>query len=88
MIYTLQATLEFEAESEDQALLKIANFFLEQMAHHPSLSFANPEDLTPESEVDLYKILSMITPHINEGKTQGGIFFGPKPDFGPPQMLQ
>lgn len=82
MKFKVEADLEFEAESADQAFLKLAQFFLTQMEHKPVLT--SPHGNKPFAEL-LQKISKG---DLLQDATGGGIGLDFADIYDAPRMMQ
>jgi len=82
MKFSLESDLDFEAETRDEALLKLATHFMSLMDRRPAFFFDT------KKPVDALGTLIQNGPTLNEPTTDGYIDVDVHGDFEPPAMLQ
>lgn len=82
MKFSLECDLDFEAQSHDEALMKLALHFIGLMRNRPSLLFKGQPPL------DVLGSMIQNMPSLDEPTTDGYIDVDVHGDFEPPEMLQ
>ena len=82
MKFSLDSDLGFEADTRDEALLKLATHFMSLMESRPAFF------LKDQPPIDAFGALIQNGPSLNESTTEGYIDVDVHGDFEPPVMLQ
>ncbi len=89
MKFTMNSDIEFEAESPDDALLKLGLYFIAQMDNRPILAMHSNEDLSDAPlKLDVVGMLESGTAVMTDENVSGNTFIAMKGVFSEPKMLQ
>jgi len=85
----MSSEISFEADTPDEALLKMGLYFFAQMESRPQLSVIETDD--PEAQavtLDVIDIMTMDLDVITHENSSGNVYMAAKEVFRPPEMLQ
>ncbi len=89
MKFTMKSDIEFDADTPDDALLKLGLYFITQMDNKPILTMHQNEDLSDEPvKLDVISMLENSTNVMTDDNTNGNTFIAMKGVFSEPKMLQ